>query len=62
MALGYAKLFGLPTVYGSDCHNIKQIKRGAISSDLKFETIDEMFAAIKAGETEHGIVTAPRIE
>ena len=62
MALGYAKLFGLPTVYGSDCHNIKQIKRGAISSDLKFETIDEMFAAIKAGETENGIVTAPIIE
>ena len=62
LALGYAKLFGLPTVYGSDCHNIKQIKRGAISSDLKFETIDEMFAAIKAGETENGIVTAPIIE
>ena len=62
MALGYAKLFGLPTVYGSDCHNIKQIKRGAISSDVKFETIDEMFAAIKAGETENGIVTAPEIE
>ena len=62
LALGYAKLFGLPTVYGSDCHNIKQIKRGAISSDMKFETIDEMFAAIKAGETENGIVTAPIIE
>lgn len=62
LAKRYAALFGKPTVYGSDCHTLKQIKRGAISSDVRFETIDEMFAAIKAGETENGIVTAPPIE
>ena len=61
LAAGYAKLFGLPTVYGSDCHNIKQIRRGAISSDVKFETIDQMFAAVKAGETENLIITAPEL-
>ena len=61
LAAGYAKLFGLPTVYGSDCHNIKQIRRGAISSDVKFETIDQMFAANKAGETENVIITAPEL-
>ena len=62
LAAGYAKLFGLPTVYGSDCHSIKQIRRGAISSDVKFETIDQMFAAIKSGETENEIIMAPEIE
>ena len=61
LAAGYAKLFGLPAVYGSDCHNVKQIRRGAISSDVKFESIDQMFAAIKAGETENGIITAPEL-
>ena len=48
-------------MYGSDCHNIKQIRRGAISSDVKFETVDEMFAAIKAGETENVIIMAPEL-
>jgi len=62
LAKDYAALFGFPAVYGSDCHSIKQIRRGAISSDVRFETFDEMFAAIKAGETENGIVTAPEIE
>ncbi|MBR4770489.1 MAG: PHP domain-containing protein [Clostridia bacterium] len=61
LALGYAKLFGHPAVYGSDCHNVKQKRRGAISSDVKFETIDQMFAAIKAGETENEIIMAPEL-
>ncbi|MBO4284524.1 MAG: PHP domain-containing protein [Clostridia bacterium] len=61
LALSYAQLFGLPTTYGSDCHNIKQKRRGAISSDVKFENVDQMFAAIKAGETENGIVMAPEL-
>ena len=60
-ARDYAKLFGIPAVYGSDCHNIKQIRRGAVSSDVRFETIDEMFQAIKAEETENGVVMAPEI-
>ena len=62
LAIGYAKLFGHPAVYGSDCHNIKQKRRGAVSSDVKFETIDRMFAAIKAGETENVIIPSPPIE
>ena len=62
LAEGYAKLFSLPAIYGSDCHSVKQIRRGAISSDVKFENVDQMFAAIKAGEIENGIVTAPIIE
>ena len=62
LARDYANLFGIPAVYGSDCHNIKQIRRGAVSSDVRFETIDEMFRAIKAGETENGVVMAPELE
>ena len=61
LARDYATLFGIPSVYGSDCHNIKQIRRGSISSDEKFETIDQLFAAIKAGETENVIITAPEL-
>ena len=61
VARDYANLFGIPAVYGSDCHNIKQIRRGAVSSDVRFETIDQMFQAIKAGETENGVVMAPEI-
>ena len=61
LARDYAQLFGLPATYGSDCHNIKQIRRGAVSSDVKFENIDQMFSAIKAGETENGIVMAPEL-
>ncbi|MBO4284523.1 MAG: PHP domain-containing protein [Clostridia bacterium] len=60
-ARDYANLFGIPAVYGSDCHNIKQKRRGAVSSNVKFENIDQMFAAIKAGKTENGIVMAPEI-
>ena len=62
LAKGYAALFGLPAVYGSDCHSIKQIRRGAISSDVRFKTVDDMFRAIKAGEIENVIVTAPKIK
>ena len=61
LARDYAQLFGLATTYGSDCHNIKQKRRGAVSSDVKFENIDQMFSAIKAGETENGIVMAPEL-
>ncbi|MBQ7153511.1 MAG: PHP domain-containing protein [Clostridia bacterium] len=61
LARRYAELFGIAAVYGSDCHSVLQKRLGAVTSDVRFETVDEMFAAILEAKTENAVVTDPNL-
>ena len=57
LAKAMAELRELPTTYGTDNHTIRAKRLTAVTSDVRFENIHQMFAAIRARETENALIT-----